>query len=163
MSTWGTDGQAVRRGEGERVDLGPHWLEVMARGADTGDALGAFVFTHDKIAESPPHAHLDFAKILFVLDGDYSFRVGDATFEGDPGTLVVVPRGSQHTFTTATGGRMLFVCSPSGNEEMFLEMGRLGLNPAAEQLAEVAELPHGRPARRGRASMAAGELIGVTS
>lgn len=90
VSTWGTDGQAVRRGEGERVDLGPHCLEVMARDADT-------------------------------------------------------------------------VCSPSGNEEMFLEMGRLGLNPAAEQLAEVAELPHGRPARRGRASMAAGELIGVTS
>ncbi len=34
--------------------------------------------------------------------------------------------GSQHAFTTATGGRVLFVCSPSGNEEMFLEIGALG-------------------------------------
>lgn len=48
-----------------------------------------------------------------------------------------MPQGSQHAFTTATGGRVLFVCTPSGNEEMFLEIGALGPQPALEQLAEV--------------------------
>jgi hypothetical protein len=33
-------------------------------------------------------------------------RVGKAEFSGGAGTTVVVPRGSYHTFVTATGGRL---------------------------------------------------------
>jgi mannose-6-phosphate isomerase-like protein (cupin superfamily) len=138
MSNWGADGWAIATGDGIRVETGgPHWLEVMVRGAEVDNALGAFVFTHDVIEHNPPHAHHGFMKILFVLEGQYYFRVGDAEFPGGPGTVVVVPRGSQHTFTTPTGGRVLFVSAPSGNEEFFLEMGRLGPNPTSEQLADL--------------------------
>lgn len=138
MSIWGTDGWAVAPGEGTRVEPGgPHWLEVLVRGADVGDALGVFEFRHDVIAVNPPHAHHGFMKVLYVLEGHYDFRVGDAEFSGGPGTVVVVPRGTQHTFTTPTGGRVLFVSSPSGNEEFFLEIGRLGSNPTPAQLADV--------------------------
>jgi quercetin dioxygenase-like cupin family protein len=139
MSAWGEDGWAVHAGEGVRVDVGPHWLEVLARGERTHDALGAFVFVHEPIPENPPHAHLDLAKILYVLEGDYSFRVGDATFEGGPGTMVFVPRGSQHTFTTQTGGRVLFVCAPAGNEELFIELGRLEATAEPEVVAAIFE------------------------
>jgi mannose-6-phosphate isomerase-like protein (cupin superfamily) len=135
MSLWGEDGWAVHGGEGSRVDLGPHWLEVLAQGSRTSSSLGAFVFVHDVITANPPHAHLDFAKVLYVLEGEYSFRVGDSTFDGGPGTLVYVPRGSHHAFTTSTGGRVLFVCAPAGNEEMFLELGRLGSDATADVMA----------------------------
>ncbi|MBV8718419.1 MAG: cupin domain-containing protein [Chloroflexi bacterium] len=138
MNDWGSDGWAVHPGRGQRVDTGPHWLEVLVRGADVDGAMGVFVFTHDRILENPPHAHLNFMKVLYVLEGEYEFRVGEATFSGSPGTVVVIPRASQHAFTTATGGRILFVCCPAGNEEMFLEMGRLGPHATDEQLAEVA-------------------------
>ncbi|MEU6343721.1 cupin domain-containing protein [Streptomyces sp. NPDC046977] len=138
VGNWGTDGWAVAPGEGERVEPGGrHWLEVLVRGKDVDDALGVFVFTHDVITENPPHAHHDFMKVIYVLEGRYDFRVGDATFSGGPGTVVVVPRGSQHTFTTPTGGRALFVSSPAGNEELFLEMGKLGPHPTERQLAEL--------------------------
>lgn len=138
VTGWGRDGWAVAPGGGQQVHTGgPHWLEVMLRGADTDGAIGAFVFHHDVIVENPPHAHGDFAKIAFVLEGNYDFRVGDATFAGSPGTLVYVPRGSQHTFTTATGGSMLFVSVPGGNEELFLEMGRLGPEASADDLAAL--------------------------
>ncbi|NUP47664.1 MAG: cupin domain-containing protein [Catenulispora sp.] len=116
---------------------GPHSLEVLVRGADVGGALGVFEFTHDVIKENPPHAHHGFMKVLYILEGHYDFRVGNAELSGGPGTVVVVPRGSQHSFTTATGGRILFVSSPAGNEEFFLEIGRLGPNPTAAQLADV--------------------------
>jgi quercetin dioxygenase-like cupin family protein len=139
MSEWGCNGWAVHPGAGQRVDLGPHWLEVLVRGVDVDQALGAFVFTHDPIAVNPPHAHGGFMKIAFVLDGEYSFRVGDATFDGGPGTVVVVPSGSQHSFTTQTGGKMLFVCSPAGNEELFLEIGKLGPGPDSDKVAEINE------------------------
>jgi mannose-6-phosphate isomerase-like protein (cupin superfamily) len=137
-SSWGEDGWAVQPGEGEIVDLGgPHQPEILVRGADVQHALGAFIFYHDVITENPPHAHHDWMKIAYVLDGIYHFRVGDAEFSGDAGTTVVVPRGSYHTFVTATGGRLLFVSAPAGNEELFLELGRLGTAASTEQVAEV--------------------------
>ena len=139
MTEWGPDGWAVSLDDGTRVDIAPGtWLNVLVRGRDVADALGAFVFRHPVIEDNPPHAHAGFMKIMLVLDGHYEFRVGDAEFCGGPGTLAVVPRGSQHAFTTATGGRMFFVCSPSGNEEMFLELGRLGAQPDPVAVAEVA-------------------------
>lgn len=138
MSDWGTDGWAIAPGEGVRVEPGGrHWLEVLLRGRDVDGALGVFVFTHDVITENPPHAHHDFMKIIYVLEGHYDFRVGDAAFSGGPGTMVVVPRGSYHAFTTKTGGRALFVSSPAGNEELFVEMGELGAHPTPEQLAAL--------------------------
>ncbi|GAA4259063.1 hypothetical protein GCM10022255_082250 [Dactylosporangium darangshiense] len=140
MSNWGSDGWVVRSGAGQRVALGgPHVPEVLLRGRDVADALGVFTFDHAVITENPPHAHNGFAKIAYVLAGDYEFRVGNATFSGGPGDMVVIPKGSQHTFTTATGGKLLFVCSPSGNEEMFLEMGELGPTATGDQLKAVSE------------------------
>jgi mannose-6-phosphate isomerase-like protein (cupin superfamily) len=137
-SGWGKDGWAVPLGKGELLDLGgPHRPEILVRGGDVDGALGAFVFHHDVITENPPHAHHDFMKIAYVLDGTYHFRVGDAEFSGSAGTTVVVPRGSYHTFVTPTGGRLLFVSSPAGNEELFLELGRLGTGASPEQVAEV--------------------------
>jgi quercetin dioxygenase-like cupin family protein len=143
MGEWGGDGWAVRPGEGLTIDTGgQHSPEILVRGSEVDHKLGAFVFTHGQIPENPPHAHLDFMKIVFVLEGEYAFRVGDVEFSGEPGTLVVVPKGSQHTFTTATGGKMLFVCSPSGNEEMFIEMGKLGSGATPEQLEALNERFH---------------------
>jgi quercetin dioxygenase-like cupin family protein len=133
---WGPDGWAIEPGKGDLIPLGgPHRPEILVRGADTEKALGVFVFHHDIIIENPPHAHLDFMKIAYVLEGKYHFRVGDAEFSGDPGTLVVVPHGAYHTFVTPTGGKLLFVSAPAGNEELFIELGRLGPNATDEQLA----------------------------
>lgn len=162
MSTeadWGRDGWSVQPGKGEFIQLGgPHRPEILVRGAEVDEALGVFVFHHGVITENPPHAHHDFMKIAYVLDGAYDFRVGQAEFSGGPGTTVVVPRGAYHTFTTATGGRLLFVSAPAGNEEIFVELGRLGPNPSPAQLAGIDErfattrLPgdQGRPWRQPR-------------
>ena len=142
-SGWGKDGWAVPLGQGELLDLGgPHRPEILVRGADIDETLGAFVFHHDVITENPPHAHRDWAKVLYVLDGEYEFRVGDAEFSGGPGTTVVVPRGSYHTFVTATGGKILFVSGPGGNEQMFLELARLGSGATPEEPAEVEKRFH---------------------
>lgn len=142
MSKWGPDGLITATGAGTRVDVGDSWLEVLLRGAQSGGQLGVFLFHHAPISQNPPHAHRDFAKILYILDGQYEFRVGDAAFSGGPGSLVLVPSGSQHAFTTATGGQVLFVCTPSGNEEMFLEIGQLGPHPSPAQLAQISARYH---------------------
>jgi mannose-6-phosphate isomerase-like protein (cupin superfamily) len=156
-SVWGGRGWIIPPGEGEPVDLGgPDWPEILVRGADVSGALCAFALHHGVITDNPPHAHHGFVKIICVLDGGYYFRVGDAEFSVGPGTTVVVPRGSYHTFMTATGGRLLCVCAPAGNEELLLELGRLGPDARPERTAEVyrrfatTALPgdEGRPWRR---------------
>jgi hypothetical protein len=93
-------------------------------------------------------------KIAFSLESECELKVGDAKFTGNPGTLVYVPKGSQHTFTTATGDRMLFVFAPVSNEELFLEMRRPGQDPTAEDLATLNKRFNTRPARRSRHAMA---------
>ncbi len=137
---WGRDGWAVQSGTGTSIQLGgPHRPEILVSGADVDGALGAFVFHHDVITQNPPHAHHDFMKIAYVIEGTYHFRVGDAEFSGGPGTTVVVPRGSYHTFVTPTGGKLLFVSAPAGNEQLFVELGELGSDPTADQLAAINE------------------------
>jgi quercetin dioxygenase-like cupin family protein len=144
MSTnadWGPDGWTVGPGAGNLIRLsGPHRPEILVRGAESGEALGAFLFHHDVITENPPHAHHAFMKILYILHGEYEFRVGGAEFSGGPGSTVVVPRGAYHTFTTRTGGKVLFISAPAGNEKLFEELGRVGPHPTDEQLAEIDEL-----------------------
>lgn len=140
MTDWGKNGWAVQPGDGEMVDLGgPHTPEILVRGEEVNDAMGVFLFHHDVIPANVPHSHDTFMKVMYVLEGEYQFRVGSAEFAGGPGTTVVVPRGTYHSFVTPTGGKVLFTCSPSGNEEMFRELGRLGPNPSAEQVAQVHE------------------------
>jgi quercetin dioxygenase-like cupin family protein len=137
---WGRDGWVVEPGKGGFIELGgPHRPEILVRGAETGGALGAFLFHHDVITENPPHAHNDFMKIAYILEGEYHFRVGDAEVSGWPGATVVVPQGAYHTFVTPTGGKLLFVSAPAGNGELFEELGRVGPDATAEQLAEINE------------------------
>ena len=116
---------------------------MLLHGAESGGQFGAFVVHHAVIAENPPCAHQGFAKLLYILDGQYEFRVGDAISAAGRADWSWCPRGSQHAFTTTTtGGRVLFVCSPSGNEEMFLEIGALGPQPTPEQLAQISARFH---------------------
>jgi quercetin dioxygenase-like cupin family protein len=135
---WGEAGRLIRPGDGIAVPVGSgHSLEVTLRGTDVGGAMGVFVFTHGPIREHEAHSHSHFMKILYVIEGNYEFRVGGASFGTGPGGMVVVPKGSSHSFVTEHGGQVLFACSPAGNEEMFLELGRLGPQPAPAELGEV--------------------------
>jgi quercetin dioxygenase-like cupin family protein len=72
----------------------------------------------------PPHRH-DFEEMFTVLEGEL-----ELTFRGEhliarAGETVNVPANAPHAFTNASGQpvRLLCLCSPSGQEEFFLEVG----------------------------------------
>jgi quercetin 2,3-dioxygenase len=56
-----------------------------------------------------------------VLEGEYTFKVGERLVEASAGSFVYIPGGTIHTFrqSDAGDGRMLTVCSPGGIEAMF--------------------------------------------
>lgn len=117
----------VSPGEGKTANLGVSQMRVLAAGKDTTD--GAFTlaeFTGDPGPWTVPHIHHATQESFYVLDGQYTFTVGEEEIPARPGSYVLVPRGTRHTITAgAGGGRLLTLMVPGGLEEMFLELGTL--------------------------------------
>jgi quercetin dioxygenase-like cupin family protein len=72
----------------------------------------------------PPHRH-DFEEMFTLLEGEIEF-----TFRGDvtvaqAGATINIPANAPHHFRNASDSpaRLLCTCSPSGQEEFFLEVG----------------------------------------
>jgi quercetin dioxygenase-like cupin family protein len=118
----------VRPGEGPIADLGITRMRVLAAGdATTARAFTLAEFTGGAGPWTVPHLHRAMEESFFVLDGDFTFTVGDERVEAGPGCYVLVPRGTRHLVTAGPdGGRCLVLMVPGGQEDMFFELARLG-------------------------------------
>ncbi|ADB33245.1 Cupin 2 conserved barrel domain protein [Kribbella flavida DSM 17836] len=119
----------VASGHGRTVDLGVARMRLLA-GADSTDAFALTEFWGTSGgAWTVPHLHRGFEESFFVLDGRFTFTVGEEAIVANPGTYILVPRGTAHTITAAEGGgRFLTLMVPGGLEEMFFELGELPKN-----------------------------------
>ena len=100
-------------------------MEIKARADDTGGALGVLEGTFYDEGYGPPlHVHTREDEVMYVLEGQIRFRVGDDEFVAAPGAWVWQPRGVPHTFKVESeGARALIVFTPGGIERMFEEGG----------------------------------------
>ncbi len=131
----------VPPGEGRSVDLGVASMRVLAGGeAHTGGAFALVDFSGT--AEGPwtvPHLHRGFEESFFVLDGLFTFTVGEEAIEATSGAYILVPRGTAHMISAAQGGgRFLTLMVPGGLEEMFFELGTLAANAIRDPAARAA-------------------------
>jgi quercetin dioxygenase-like cupin family protein len=72
----------------------------------------------------PPHRH-DFEEMFTILDGEVEFTFRGETMVARVGETVNIPANAPHSFRNAgdSPARLLCMCSPSGQEEFFLEIG----------------------------------------
>ena len=133
-------GQAhvVTSGQGRTVDLGVARMRLLA-GAESTDAFALTEFWGtSEGAWTVPHVHREFEESFFVLDGRFTFTVGEEAIVAEPGTYVLVSRGTAHTITAAEGGgRFLTLMVPGGLEEMFFELGELPPNAIRDPAART--------------------------
>ena len=130
----------VLPGEGRNVDLGVVSMRLLAGGATTGRryTLAEFYGTVSG-AWTVPHLHEKFDESFFVLDGRFTFTVGDERIDATPGTYVLVPPDTAHTITAAEGGgRFLTLMVPGGLEDMFFELGTMPANAIQDPAARAA-------------------------
>ena len=117
----------VAPGEGRTVNLGIIKMRVLAAGeATTNRAFTLAEFTGGEGPWTVPHVHRAMEESFFVLDGEFTFAVGEEKIPAGPGSYILVPRGARHVITAgAGGGRLLALMVPGGLEEMFFELADL--------------------------------------
>src|SRR5258708_22470826 len=91
-------------------------------GEETGDSLcvaEVMAFPHNG---PPPHIHHREDESFYVIDGAFSFLLGDRTFEAGPGFFRHVPKGTLHTYQNigAQPGKTLVILTPAGFEEVLM-------------------------------------------
>jgi quercetin dioxygenase-like cupin family protein len=72
----------------------------------------------------PPHRH-DFEEMFTVLDGEIELTFRGVTAVARAGETVNVPANAAHVFRNAADrpARLLCLCSPAGQEELFMAVG----------------------------------------
>ena len=121
-----TKGFVVPAGGGKRYEETPGRIFALKLLADqTGRSIMLFEETVPAGTRSTHHLHHDSDEVVWVLEGEFTFKIGEELFSGGPGTCAFLPRNVPHAWknSDAGPGRALFLYTPghAGKyvEEMF--------------------------------------------
>jgi quercetin dioxygenase-like cupin family protein len=84
-------------------------------GHETGQSIMMFEETVPAGTGSTHHLHHDSDEVAWVLEGDFSFRIGEETFAGGAGSCAFFPRNVPHAWKNCGPGtgRVLFLYTPA--------------------------------------------------
>jgi quercetin dioxygenase-like cupin family protein len=114
-----------------RISVLGEIIDFKVTGAETAGALSVIELTSFPHNGPPPHIHHREDESFFVIEGRFSFLLGNRTAEGNPGSFFRVPKGTVHTYQNiSTGpGKALVILTPAGFEKLFAEMADPEVNP----------------------------------
>jgi quercetin dioxygenase-like cupin family protein len=112
---------------------GSAYAHVLMAGAETGGVSSVMEIAHDGPGGPPLHVHRRHDELLYVLQGEYRFRIGEVEAAGSSGTVAYARRGTPHTYACTGGpGRLLIVATPGGLDEYVRELDQLVSEGASE-------------------------------
>jgi quercetin dioxygenase-like cupin family protein len=115
--------------EGSRYWVAGGFDTIRLTGEQTGGALGVTETEETRGAGPPLHVHSREDETYYVVEGSFTFFIGDETIAATSGSLVFAPRGIPHTYRIdSPTGRYLCLIVPAGWERFFAAAGL----PAAE-------------------------------
>jgi quercetin dioxygenase-like cupin family protein len=121
-----THAHVIKASRGDTFDLGNITMRLLV---GTDQTNGAFALGEFAGAEGPwtvLHTHENTEESFYVLDGSFTFTVGDDDFQAGPGSFILVPRSTKHVMRAEPGGgRFLTLWTPGGLEAMFVELSRM--------------------------------------
>ncbi len=126
-----TKGFIVPAGGGKQYVESPgHFGALKLLGHATGESIMIFEQTVPPGAKSWLHLHRDSDEVAWVLEGEFTFKIGDEVGVGGPGTCAFLPRNVPHAWKNSgsEAGRVLFLYTPATAgyflEEMVEHLGR---------------------------------------
>jgi quercetin dioxygenase-like cupin family protein len=118
-----THAMATQAGQGEARWWFAALAEIKATAADTGGLLTIVEVTESPGAQAPLHVHHREDEGFWILEGEVALHVGAETIEASAGDFAWGPRDVPHRYTVGpNGGRMLFLCTPAGFEDLVRDM-----------------------------------------
>jgi mannose-6-phosphate isomerase-like protein (cupin superfamily) len=128
----------VAQGEGKSLWILDELLTFKVHGQS--ETVG--IFEDEVLPETgpPPHLHRSQDETHYILEGHFEFVLGERKVNAGAGSVVYVPRTTVHAFTN-TGtqkGKILFIETPAGAVEQFLE-------EAGEPVSDPSSPPVGEP------------------
>jgi quercetin dioxygenase-like cupin family protein len=92
-----------------------------ARGEQSGGTLTAFETTVPAGLGPPLHVHAEMEETIYVLEGEFRFKLGDESHAGPTGSFACIPRGVPHSWQNVGDGlgRILIHITPAGMERFF--------------------------------------------
>jgi quercetin dioxygenase-like cupin family protein len=122
------EGIAVGCGEGRRVrsPIGGD-ITFLVRGEQSNGALSALEAVAPPGEGPPLHLHSREDETVYILEGDFRWKLGDQLSTRGPGSFVFIPRGLAHTWqcVSESPGRFLFTFAPAGMEGFFDQLSSL--------------------------------------
>jgi quercetin dioxygenase-like cupin family protein len=96
-----------------------------ATGAETAGAITVFESVIAPGDGPPLHTHGREDEVLYVLEGEFRFQLGEEVHEAPEGTVMYVPHGVAHSFQNASDhpSRLLIFFTPAGMEHFFALTG----------------------------------------
>jgi quercetin dioxygenase-like cupin family protein len=131
--------------DGKQVQLGAIGARLMIDGETSG---GGFSLVEHPMSPralgAPLHRHTHEDEYSYVLEGRVGVQRGDDVVYGEPGDLIVKPRGQWHAFWNAEDApaRVLEIISPGGFERYFeraAELFSAGGPPDPDALGALAD------------------------
>ena len=77
-------------------------LKLLA--GQTGESIMLFEETVPAGTKSTHHMHHDSDEVVWVLEGEFTFKIGDEVFSGGPGTCAFLPRRVPHAWKNSGPG-----------------------------------------------------------
>ena len=116
-------------------------IRIMVPADATDGALSIFEDHNEPGAGPPLHVHHDADEIFTVVSGAYKFICGESVIEAGAGDVVLVPRGSSHTFLNSGSGpgHLIVTMRPGGFEGFFKAVADANLQ-VPDDMAAIAEL-----------------------
>ena len=102
-------------------------FKIVLSGDKTGGkySLLELTFSAEKENEIPLHLHSREALIIYILEGNFSFRYGHEKIDGIQGTVLKFEKDIPHSYKKngKSLGRLLILYIPAGFENFFLDLG----------------------------------------
>jgi len=110
-------GFVVPPGGGGRFDspTAGRFFAMKLLGRETGEGIMMCEETLPLRTASLHHLHHDSDEVAWVLEGEFTFKIGDEVSAGCPGTRAFMPRDIPHAWTNSGSetGRVLFLYTPA--------------------------------------------------
>jgi mannose-6-phosphate isomerase-like protein (cupin superfamily) len=123
-------------GEGDHFSVGADQVTLLGSTGHSGDGFSVVDYRGAVGQAGPPmHVHHTFEECWIILEGEVQFRVRGDVMVGRPGSFLLVPRETPHTFQVLSPARWLGIFSPARYVGLIEDLGQLlaGGGPPTEE------------------------------